>query len=140
MDISDNFRSQEFQQPARHGFQVEAYPEAWIDERLIPLCEALEAIRAAFRKPIRVLSGFRSAAYNAKIGGAKRSQHVQGRAADITIRGIPAQDLHDKILQLHKEKRIKISGLGLYIEANFVHVDVRPTKRLARWSGTRTVV
>jgi len=53
----------------------------------IELVRALEAIAAKFRKYI-VISGFRCAAHNAAIGGAKGSLHTQrkpnaGQAADI---------------------------------------------------------
>lgn len=42
----------------------------------------LEAARAALGVPLRVTSGFRTAAHNAAIGGASDSDHMVGLAAD----------------------------------------------------------
>lgn len=44
----------------------------------------LENLRRAFDFPIRVNSGFRCEKHNAEVGGAKKSRHLLGCAADIT--------------------------------------------------------
>lgn len=137
MKITPHFDRKEFDQPARHGLPSKAYPQEWIESRLRPLCEALEKIREALGgKSIRILSGYRSPAYNAKIGGAKTSQHMAGRACDIVVPGMHAKDVHAKVLQLYQAGELDIGGLGLY--NGFVHVDVRKSERLAQWSGART--
>jgi zinc D-Ala-D-Ala carboxypeptidase len=46
-----------------------------------------EPIRANFRQPIRISSGYRSQSLNAAIGGATRSQHSTGEALDIDMEG-----------------------------------------------------
>ena len=47
------------------------------------VAEFLEVIRAALgNSPIRVTSGYRSPAYNARVGGAPSSSHQTGLAAD----------------------------------------------------------
>jgi len=43
----------------------------------------LDQLRKAFNSPIRVNSGFRCAKHNAEVGGAERSRHLLGCAADI---------------------------------------------------------
>ncbi len=131
MRITPNFDSAEF--ACRDGT---AYPVVWTGSRLRPLCEALEVIRAALgNRPITINSGYRTQRYNTQIGGAPSSQHVQGRAADITVKGLSAQRVHDAVLKLYNAGELKIGGLGLY--GTFVHVDVRPGDRLARWTGSR---
>lgn len=50
----------------------------------------LDPVRAAFGKPIKVSSGFRSAALNAKVGGVSNSQHKQGLAADLQVNNLSA--------------------------------------------------
>ena len=47
------------------------------------LAELLERIREHFGKPVTITSAYRTPAHNAKAGGAKFSQHLYGRAADI---------------------------------------------------------
>ncbi len=46
-----------------------------------------EPIRANFRQPIRISSGYRSQSLNAAIGGATRSQHSTGEALDLDMDG-----------------------------------------------------
>ena len=43
----------------------------------------LDPLREAYGKPIRINSGYRSPELNALVGGAKRSYHLQGLAADL---------------------------------------------------------
>ena len=119
------------------------YPSAWIPERLAPLCQVLEVIRTACGdRPITILCGFRSPSYNAKLiaqghhGVASGSQHVEGRAADITVAGMAPSDVHAAILALEADGQVpQLGGLGIY--PGWVHVDVRPrvpAGHLARWS------
>ena len=61
-----------------------------IDQTLVVL---LQAIREHFNKPITITSGYRTAAHNAAVGGAKSSQHLLGRAADIQVAGVSVEDV-----------------------------------------------
>ena len=137
MMITEHFSSREFAQPTRHGFGGRSYPSDWLSSRLRPLCVILETLRGEFNRPITITSGWRSWEYNRAIGGARRSQHPEGRAADIKVRGIPAKRVHAALLRLHQEGRIRLGGLGAY--PTFTHVDIRPSRsvRLARWGGSR---
>lgn len=63
---------------------------------IIPRLEALVAnvlnpVREMWGKPIRVNSGYRSPALNRAVGGAAKSGHMEGEAADITT-GNPADN------------------------------------------------
>lgn len=110
------------------------YPDAWVADRLIPLCNALEIIRAEIGgHPMTILSGYRSPEHNAAVGGASASQHMEGRAADITIAAADPRAAHDVILRLYEQGKIQIGGLGSY--AGWVHVDIRHNAdgRLRRW-------
>ena len=127
MRVTEHFDSKEFN--CRDGTE---YPQSWIFQRLFPLCGELETIRTALGgRPITILSGYRTPEYNAFVGGATASQHVQGRAADIRVKGLKASAVHSVIYQLYKDKKIKIGGLGLY--DLFCHVDIRTGSRLAMW-------
>ena len=48
--------------------------------------EVLDPARERFGAPIYVNSGYRSPEVNRRVGGAKRSYHLQGRAADLDTR------------------------------------------------------
>ena len=48
------------------------------------LIDMLQVIRDKAEIPVRVNSGYRCAEHNAKVGGVKGSQHIQGVAADIS--------------------------------------------------------
>jgi uncharacterized protein YcbK (DUF882 family) len=50
------------------------------------LIRMLEELRAALGRPVVITSGYRCKAHNAAVGGAKRSLHLAGRAADISYR------------------------------------------------------
>jgi len=95
------------------------------------LCENLQVLRDHLGKPIRVISGYRSPKYNRKIGGARRSQHMLAKAADIKISGMTPAEVKAEIVALIKAGKMKSGGVGLY--RTFTHYDVRG--RNARWYG-----
>ena len=47
----------------------------------------LQPLREAMGEPIKIGSGFRSAALNKAVGGVSNSQHMKGEAADLCIDG-----------------------------------------------------
>ena len=121
MKLSENFDSSEFKCKC-----CGELPEDGMNPKLI---ELLQELRNKLGKSISITSGYRCPNHNAKVGGAKRSQHVLGNAADIRVSGMSAHDVHGYI-ERHFNQRCK--GLGKY--ATFTHVDVRGGD-LARWNG-----
>lgn len=129
MIITQHFSSREFD--SHDGI---IYPVEWRTERLRPLCRVLETLRfECGGSAIRVLSGYRSPAHNAAVGGAVRSQHMEGRAADIIVAAHDPSLVHEMLYRLYVEKTIKIGGLGIY--NTFVHVDTRTGDHLVQWAG-----
>lgn len=57
-------------------------------------------------------------------GVALHSQHMEAKAIDIRIPGVPTAEVRDAALALHR------GGVGYYQQSNFVHVDVG---RVRRW-------
>lgn len=106
-------------------------PEGELFDNLTKLAEALQVVRNHVGHPIRVISGYRSPAYNEKIGGASRSMHMQAKAADLKCSALTPKELHKVILTLIEEGKIPQGGVGLY--ETFVHYDIRGTK--ARWNS-----
>lgn len=112
------------------------YPEEWT-ARAIHLGIEFEYIRyEAGGKPLRIGSAYRTEAWNRRVGGSRRSQHVQGRALDVYPRhGMSNIELMWIVMERARQKGGRIRGVGLYPWG--VHFDIRPGKRIARWGGTR---
>lgn len=113
------------------------YPRRFVrDGRLHELMEIFEKIRhECGNKPITILSAYRTPEWNKQVGGARFSQHVEGRALDLR----PPKGMSNKeFYQLIKANCDKwgITGLGYY--KNFVHVDTRLSHRLISWHSNRT--
>lgn len=92
-----------------------------------------DEVRKRVGKPIKCLSAYRSPEYNACVGGASRSQHLTGKAADCTGYNTKARVLYDTALALRREGFFK-GGIGYYPSSNFVHIDVRGSN--ATWTGS----
>lgn len=84
------------------------------------------------RQSFQVISGYRCAATNDRLrttrggGVARHSLHMDGKAIDVRIPGVPLAELHDAALSL------KAGGVGFYPRDQFVHVD---TGKVRRWGG-----
>lgn len=64
--------------------------------------QVLDPLREAWGGPIHVNSGYRCAALNRAVGGAPRSQHMKGEAADITVGSrLDNARLYHLLMQLH---------------------------------------
>lgn len=113
------------------------YPEDWKRLRAVPLAVEFEWIRATCGgEPIPVGSGYRTRAWNVASKGARNSQHVEGRALDIyPPRHLLLPNLVDVVVAVAHRPGSAIHGIGVY--RTFVHFDVRPGTRIARWKGSR---
>ena len=101
-----------------------------IDQTLAVL---LQAIREHFNKPITITSGYRTAAHNKSVGGAKSSQHLLGKAADIQV----ADTTVEAVAAYAESLMPDWGGVGRYpVKAGrakgWVHVDTRAKK--SRWT------
>ena len=97
------------------------------------LTVVLQCIREHFGKAVTITSGYRTAAHNAAVGGAKSSQHLLGRAADIRVEGVSVEDVAAYAESLMPDW----GGVGRYPvkagrAAGWVHVDTRAAK--SRWT------
>lgn len=79
----------------------------------------LQAIRDHFARPVQIASGLRCPARNAKVGGARNSQHLTGHAADIVIDGVTPRAVASYAAGL-------MPGWGgIKAYPRFTHIDIR---------------
>ena len=87
------------------------------------LLDLLEHLRAHFGASIKVNSGFRCEQRNRAVGGATRSKHLHGMAADIVISGVSPDDVYAYLDKGYNGGRGWQGGLGRY--RTFTHIDTR---------------
>ena len=123
MKLTNNFELKEFR--CKDGSVI---PDN-ILPNLVELAENLQVLRDYLDTPIKINSGYRSPAYNASVGGVKNSQHLLGKAADISCEKYTPAQLLAAVEKLIAEGKVKFGGVGIY--NTFLHVDLRLNK--ARW-------
>lgn len=96
----------------------------------IKLLVNLQVLRDFLGTPVKINSGYRTKAYNTRIGGAKASAHLSASAADIVVPGVPAATVHMILTGLMRIGAIHDGGLGRY--KNFNHYDIGKRRR---WNG-----
>ena len=120
--IAPNFQYKEFD---CHGSGC--CSKTTIDEKLVAY---VQQIRDHFGKPVTITSPYRCEVHNKRVGGATKSYHMQGRAADIVVQGVSSREV------AKYAESIGILGIGLYetsADGYFTHIDTRTTKSF--WYG-----
>ena len=96
-----------------------------------PSMVKLQALRDAIGKPFIVNSAYRSPEHNRRVGGASRSQHLHGRAFDISM-----ANHHPHAFEM-AARRGGFNGIGTYPPKNgaynFLHIDTR--QNYASWGS-----
>lgn len=95
-----------------------------VDAELLAI---LEDVREHFGKPVIINSANRCPTHNKRVGGASKSVHLTGKAADIVVKGVAPDIVHAYLTAKYSGKY----GIGKY--KTFTHVDSRSTA--ARWNG-----
>ncbi len=100
-----------------------------IDPQLFDLLHRVRQ-ELGVQEAFQVISGYRSAATNETLrttrggGVARHSLHMDGKAIDVRLPGVPLADLRDAALSL------RMGGVGFYPREQFVHLD---TGRVRSW-------
>lgn len=116
--LTDDFNLSEFEctHPEHRHVQVDT-----------ELVKKLQELRYRLGIPMVINSGYRCPERNKQVGGADRSQHLLGKAADIS--------LHNQKLDIETiadiAKKIGFKGIGLY--DTFIHLDVRDNDYVTGW-------
>jgi hypothetical protein len=84
----------------------------------------LQPVRDLYGKPIHINSGYRCVELNKAVGGAVNSQHVQGRAADISVGGRTENRV---LFDLIRGSDIPFDQLIDEYDYRWVHVSYRET-------------
>ncbi len=97
-----------------------------IDPKLLDLLFELHA-KVGATTPFTVVCGYRSPKTNAALrtrsrGVAEHSLHMEGKAVDIRLSGVPLGTLYQAALEM------KAGGVGYYPASGFIHVDVGPVR------------
>jgi uncharacterized protein YcbK (DUF882 family) len=99
-----------------------------IRRRLRRLALSLEKMRNILG-PIGVVSAYRCKSRNRIVGGAVKSQHITGRAADLAV---PRGKQSTYVAAATQVPAFNNGGIGVYPHGG-VHVDYRPWR--ARWNS-----
>ena len=94
------------------------------------VCERAQVLRNFLGSALLVNSGYRTPAYNAKIGGADKSWHMQAGALDLRAPGWEPGLLAEVYEGLIRIGAVLDGGLGRY--DTFIHIDIGPARR---WNG-----
>jgi len=118
IEVTDNFKAGEF-------CSRKKYP--WFISKL--LIEKLQIMRNLIKIPIGINSGWRGPVHNSSIGGAAKSRHMIGLAADIKVKG---------------KTPLEVAGLAyaigirrIGIARTYVHVDIAPGEAYWLYKGVR---
>jgi uncharacterized protein YcbK (DUF882 family) len=129
MKLTTNFTREEFD--CNDGTKVPAE----LMQNVKELAENLQVLRDFLNCAVDVDSGYRHPAYNKKVGGGTKSQHLLAKAGDIPCEDLPftPRQLARIIKGLIRLGLMKEGGIGIYTKDDFVHYDTRG--KAARWTG-----
>lgn len=116
--LSENFNLTEFEctHPEHRHVQVDT-----------ELVNKLQKLRNRLGLPMKINSAYRCTERNKQVGGAAKSQHLLGKAVDISLHN---QKLDIKTIADMAQK-IGFKGIGLY--DTFIHLDVRNNDYVTKW-------
>ena len=82
-------------------------------------------------EPLHILSGYRSEQTNRALAQesnevARNSLHIQGKAIDLRLPGVPARTLRNLAIESAR------GGVGYYEKRDFIHIDTGPLRSWER--------
>lgn len=126
--LTKNFSLHEMltsQAAARFGFDEQFNPPKKVVRNLELLCaNILQPLRDAIKTPVHVNSGYRCLRVNSFIGGASKSQHLSGHAADIEDFKNENEFLMRKILEL----KLPFDQIINEFSFQWIHVSFDPKR------------
>lgn len=94
-------------------------------KNIVALATQLQKARQQIGKSFRVTSWYRPDPWNRRAGGARRSQHLEGKGIDIVVEGYMGADLARQLVSWWP------GGLGIYggNRRHILHLDVGPKRK-----------
>lgn len=98
-------------------------PTTTITENIIQLARELQRARNQIGRPFQVNSWYRPPDVNQAVGGASRSQHLFGKAADIQVSGLSGRQVANAVFGWWN------GGIGIYSSMpSLIHLDTGPRR------------
>lgn len=114
--LSKNLSRAEFACKCGCGFDT-------VDAELV---RVIQDVRDHFGSPVVISSGCRCYEHNKRVRGAARSTHLEGRGADIQVKGKTPKEVYEYLTGKYPNR------YGIAWHRSFVHVDTR-SNGPARW-------
>jgi len=134
MQLTKNFHLDEFllnkwAKPAEQKRIIESVTDE-VRKNLTELARNLQVLSDSLGNPrIDINIAFRPLWWEQARKRSGKSQHVEGKAADIRVQGMTPAQVAAKIEELIKAGKMKAGGLNAY--PTFTHYDIRGVN--ARW-------
>ena len=110
-----------------HRLGIDNCPDGVVMKNLQELVRhVLDPAREMWGRPIRVTSGYRCTALNAAVGGSRNSQHITGRAADITV---GSRNENSRLFAMIRDSDIPYDQLINERDYSWIHVSYAPCGR-----------
>ncbi len=92
------------------------------------LIGGLELLRMLLGKRITIVRGYMCPDAVEKQGSLRRNYYVMGIAADISVDGMSPSEVFQRVIEIPEFK-----GIGLNLDAGYVHVDTRKVAQPVLW-------
>ena len=112
--LTKNFKYGEF-------FSAGLQPPDSLYSNILKVAQELQKVRDIIGLRININSGWRTKEYNKAVGGSIHSQHLLGKAADISC-----HKMSPKVLNIYLSRYCNFNGMGIGL--NYTHVDTRAGK------------
>lgn len=123
MQLSKNFTLEQLTKSdtaVRRKITEQSKPSLEVIYNLKQVCEKiLEPLEFAFTKPLHINSGYRCLRLNIAVGGARNSQHIDGKAVDITCKAATNEMIIKAVLNFEIEFDQMIEEFGSWVHISF---------------------
>lgn len=138
MNLSPNFTFEELTRTDNRGLLLKnrelATTNAAVKASLTRVAvELLEPIRALFKVPVQVNSGYRCPDLNRAVGGSASSQHLLGEAADIVIKGYDTEAQEVEAVKKILREMPDFKFGQMLVEFGCIHISLGTKREVAHY-------